>query len=182
MDDKMARILIVDNHRLSRRLLAELLRSAGYQVDEAADGWQALERVVACPVDAVLMDTYMPLMDIWETCHRLRSISPVPILILSTFTSPLIQQQALACGADACLPKPPGPDRLFSWLNSLNRTPPRRGEPQSSQRPPGGAPPSATTGGSARRRPLAALIGQPLPGKTGSRPWLPRRASARLPG
>lgn len=123
MVNGMMNVLIVDGHGTLCRLLAELLCAAGYQVEEATNGQQAMERILDHRFDAVLMDIYMPFMDPWETCQKVRHISQIPILILSTFDSPLIRQQAWASGADACLTKPLRPEHLLSWLSALGQTP-----------------------------------------------------------
>jgi CheY-like chemotaxis protein len=112
----MARILVVDGHDLVRWTLTNLLQSAGHEVDQAADGVQALECFAARPPDAVMMDAYLPRIDGLETCRRMRQESRVPILVLSTSAAPSIQEQALASGANAFLPKPVEFEGLLAWV------------------------------------------------------------------
>jgi len=102
----MARILIVDDYDPVRWTLANLLQSEGHEVDQAADGLQALACFAAHPADAVLLDLHLPHMGGLEACRRLRQASQVPILMISTSNDPSLQQQALACGADAFVTKP----------------------------------------------------------------------------
>jgi CheY-like chemotaxis protein len=117
----VTRVLIVDDHDSVRLALSTLLRSQGYQVDQASDGLEALGCFSAHPCDAVLMDAYLPQMDGLETCRQLRNQSPVPILILSTSDEPTLRQQAIACGANAFLSKPLEFGRLLSWLAARER-------------------------------------------------------------
>jgi CheY-like chemotaxis protein len=112
----MTRILIVEDHDLVRWTLANILQLEGHEVDQAADGRQALARFASQPCDLVLMDLYMPGLNGLETCRRLRQRSQVPILMLSTNCDPAIREQALDCGANAFLSKPPESERLLAWV------------------------------------------------------------------
>jgi CheY-like chemotaxis protein len=112
----MARILIVDGHDLVRLTLADLFEAAGHEVELAADGVQALESFAARTFDVVLLEAYMPRMDGFEACRRLRQESKVPILMLSTSGEPSLRERALACGADGFLPKPVEFERLLGWV------------------------------------------------------------------
>src|SRR5687768_16715873 len=77
MDMKVAnsvppRVLVVDDEEKNRMLLKDSLEVKGFEVDEAANGREALERVAAHPPDAVLLDVMMPEMDGYETCRILK--------------------------------------------------------------------------------------------------------------
>lgn len=77
-----ATILLIEDHASVRAMLARVLEDAGYQVCEAADGRQGLERLRAQPVDLVLMDLQMPgmsglelLLELTRACLNLKVIA-----------------------------------------------------------------------------------------------------------
>jgi two-component system response regulator RegX3 len=117
----MTRILIVEDHDPVRRTLASLLQLEGHQVDQAADGRQALARFAAQPCDLVVMDLYMPGLNGLETCRCLRQKSQVPILMISTTRNPAIRKQALGCGANAFLSKPLQFKKLLAWVRRASQ-------------------------------------------------------------
>jgi CheY-like chemotaxis protein len=112
----MAHILIVEDNDPVRWALTALLRSRGHVVDQTANGLQALAQFANRSFDIVLMDVYTPSMDGFEACRQIRQKSRVPILMLSTFSDPSLQERARACGANALLPKPLNVDGLLSWI------------------------------------------------------------------
>jgi CheY-like chemotaxis protein len=117
----VARILVVEDNDPVRWTLAALLRSNGYEVDQAANGQQALAQFADHPTDIILMDLHMPVMDGLEACHRLRQASQVPILMISTLNSPTIQKEILECGANAFIPKPLEFDLLLDWVRDVGK-------------------------------------------------------------
>jgi CheY-like chemotaxis protein len=112
----MARILVVDGHDPVRWALTSLLRSAGYQVDQAANGLEALECAAETPFDAVLIDVYLPGMNGLEACRKLRQGSQVPILMVSAHHDPSLKQEAISSGANAFLLKPVEFEGLLTWV------------------------------------------------------------------
>jgi DNA-binding response OmpR family regulator len=88
----------------------------GFQVDQAADGQQALECFAANPFDAVLIDVYLPRMNGLEACRKLRQESQVPILMVSAHHDPSLRQEAISSGANAFLPKPVEFEGLLAWV------------------------------------------------------------------
>src|SRR4029453_17515515 len=86
MLDGNQRVLVVEDETLIRACLAEGLEDAGYQVDTAPNGREALDRICECPPDAVLLDLLMPVMDGLEFLNQ-RSPQPrlaaVPVVVLS---------------------------------------------------------------------------------------------------
>jgi len=80
----VSKILVVDDDRTTRHLLALQLRGAGYSVAEASDGRRALERVRREPFDLVLLDVWMPGMDGVEVLERLRDAPSRPRVVMMT--------------------------------------------------------------------------------------------------
>jgi DNA-binding response OmpR family regulator len=88
MDTK---ILVVDDDREWNLLLKMQLERAGFHVQQAFDGEQALQKIAEQLPDLVILDIHMPVLDGWGVCERLRAqstTSQLPIVILSSFTRP----------------------------------------------------------------------------------------------
>ncbi|HEY0018049.1 MAG TPA: hybrid sensor histidine kinase/response regulator [Longimicrobium sp.] len=82
----MARVLVVDDQRVSRATVAAILSSAGHTVEGAASGPEGIERARAAGPDVIVLDVQMPGMDGFEVVERLKqdaSTAPIPILLLT---------------------------------------------------------------------------------------------------
>lgn len=79
----MARLLIVDDEMRIRELIKKYAKFEGYEVDEAADGMEALEKCRSNDYDLVILDIMMPELDGFSVCRELRKNRPVPVIILS---------------------------------------------------------------------------------------------------
>jgi signal transduction histidine kinase/purine-cytosine permease-like protein/ActR/RegA family two-component response regulator len=79
------KVLVVDNERVDRELLADILAPLGFETAQAATGQECLDRYPGFQPDLILMDLAMPGMDGWEASRIIRTVhgSPVPILIVS---------------------------------------------------------------------------------------------------
>jgi DNA-binding response OmpR family regulator len=104
--DKSARILLVDDEQSIQTLLSYPLRKEGYNVVQALDGRQALERFAEQPFDLVVLDVMLPKLDGFEVCRRLRSRSTVPIIMLTARTEEIDKVVGLELGADDYITKP----------------------------------------------------------------------------
>jgi CheY-like chemotaxis protein len=106
----MANILVVDDDPTIRTIASELLRSAGHEVMEAADGDEALRALRTAPADLVVLDMLMPNRDGLETIMEVRRSYPgVRILAISSGGSLGVGDllaTARIFGADETLPKP----------------------------------------------------------------------------
>ena len=105
------RILVVDDSALVRRLLRELIESDPDMrvVGEAADGREALTRVVELRPDLVILDVRMPVMDGFETTRQIMAYNPTPILVLTASLNSYevdITFQMLGAGALDVMEKP----------------------------------------------------------------------------
>lgn len=104
------RVLLVDDDQINRVVTGKLLRHAGYTVESAAGGAQALEFLETTPVDIVLMDVSMPGMDGLETTRRLRKlpsdVSRVPVVALTAFESEAERRRCLEAGMNEFITKP----------------------------------------------------------------------------
>lgn len=97
------RILVVDDEEDTRLFVAELLQGAGYAVDLAADGGEALRKAEETRPHLIVLDLLMPTMTGWEVLEQLRAGEAPPIVVLSAFAD---RERALAEGAAGCLSKP----------------------------------------------------------------------------
>jgi two-component system, OmpR family, response regulator MprA len=117
------RVLVVDDERAVRESLQRALELEGYDVELAADGEEAIERLTAtAPADAVILDVLMPGIDGLEVCRRLRAAgSAVPVLMLTARAEVDSRVAGLDAGADDYLPKPFALAELLARLRALLR-------------------------------------------------------------
>ena len=106
MPDRSARILLVDDEQSIQTLLSYPLRRDGYDVVQATDGRQALDRFDEQPFDLVVLDVMLPRIDGLEVCRRLRSRSSVPIIMLTAKAEEIDKVVGLELGADDYITKP----------------------------------------------------------------------------
>jgi two-component system, OmpR family, response regulator MprA len=116
------RILVVDDDRAVRESLRRSLTFNGYDVDVAADGGEALDRLRDQRADALVLDVMMPRVGGLETCRRLRADGDdVPILVLTARDSVADRVAGLDAGADDYLVKPFDLEELLARLRALLR-------------------------------------------------------------
>ncbi len=116
------RILVVDDDRAVRDALRRALTLAGYEVQLAQDGEQALELVVQAVPDAVVLDVGMPGIDGLEVCRRLRRLgNRVPILMLTARDAVADRIDGLDVGADDYMVKPFDVGELKARIRALLR-------------------------------------------------------------
>lgn len=118
----MASILAVDDSTSLRQMVAFTLKSSGYEVVEAVDGVDALEKLRDRTVDLVLTDQNMPRMDGLTLVRQLRAspqFTKTPILILTTESSDEMKQAGRAAGATGWLVKPFDPRRLIDVIGKV---------------------------------------------------------------
>ncbi len=114
-------ILVVDDDPRLREVVRYALSRAGYEVVEASDGVQALERVSTLDPALVVLDVLMPEMDGIEVCRQLRRSSEVPIVFLSSRGEELDRVLGLELGGDDYLTKPFSPRELVSRVKAVLR-------------------------------------------------------------
>src|ERR1700730_16246538 len=104
--DRSARILLVDDEQSIQTLLSYPLRKEGYEVVQATDGRQALDRFEEQAFDLVVLDLMLPKIDGLEVCRRLRSRSSVPIIMLTAKSEEIDKVVGLELGAGDSITKP----------------------------------------------------------------------------
>lgn len=110
MAERAIRIMVVDDANLVRLYYRRILEAAGYEVDEAFNGLEALEKLLENPPDVLIVDVNMPQMDGFTFLAALRKqplpTSAIPALVTSTEAGAQDKQAARAAGANFYLVKP----------------------------------------------------------------------------
>lgn len=115
-------ILVVDDFADVREMYVAYLRFAGFRVDEAADGFEALQKTAQLLPDLVLMDLSLPGLDGWEATRRLKAdplTKSIPIVALTGHTLTPYVQRARDAGVDGFLAKPCLPDALVTEVRRV---------------------------------------------------------------
>lgn len=121
----MAHVLAVDDSPSIRQMIKMVLGPAGHTIIEAGDGAEGLAKAKSGPVNLVITDLNMPVMNGLEMIKHLRglpSLTGVPILFLSTESDEGVKQQAKAAGATGWITKPFKPEQLLAVVAKLVRT------------------------------------------------------------
>jgi two-component system, chemotaxis family, chemotaxis protein CheY len=117
----MKRILIIDDAATVRMYHRNILQTAGYAVDEAINGLEALEKALQTPFDLYLVDLNMPKLDGYGFLRELRSqdMAQTPAIMISTEASPVDCQRAYVAGANLYLVKPMQSEQLLTAVTLL---------------------------------------------------------------
>ncbi len=119
-----SRILIADDDRLARELLAGILRSAGHTVEAVEDGQAAVERVGQGGIDLVLLDVVMPRLSGVEACRLLKGMtldSFLPVVLVTVKADTQSRVEGLRIGADDYVCKPYDETELLARVASMLR-------------------------------------------------------------
>ncbi|MEH2367707.1 hybrid sensor histidine kinase/response regulator [Nostoc sp.] len=122
-NNKIYRILAVDDTQDNLILVQAILESEGYEIDLASDGIKALRKIEQSPPDLILLDVMMPGIDGYEVTRRIRNnpaISYIPILLITAFHQSSVVE-GLDAGADDFIRKPFDTDELLARVRSLLR-------------------------------------------------------------
>jgi two-component system, sensor histidine kinase and response regulator len=122
-NNKIFRILAVDDTQDNLILVQAILESEGYEIDLASDGIKALQQIDQYPPDLIMLDVMMPGIDGYEVTRRIRknpAISYIPILLITAFHQSSVVE-GLDAGADDFIRKPFDTDELLARVRSLLR-------------------------------------------------------------
>jgi CheY-like chemotaxis protein len=115
-------VLVVDDSPSVRRVVSNMLKSNGWDVQVARDGVEALEVIARERPAAVLLDIEMPRMDGYELMATIRSQEQyrgLPLVVLTSRAASKHHQRAMQLGADAYIVKPYQPEELLSTVSNL---------------------------------------------------------------
>ncbi|NHC02777.1 heavy metal response regulator transcription factor [Acinetobacter sp. 187] len=118
-------ILIIEDEVKISQYLAKGLQESGYQTSICHDGLGALTRLQQADYDLVLLDVMLPAFDGWQILQTLRTMSQVPVLMLTAKDHVLDRVKGLELGADDYLVKPFSYIELLARIKSLLRRSPR---------------------------------------------------------
>lgn len=120
----MTKILVAEDERDIRELIAFTLRFAGFDVALAKNGAEAIELVEAESPDLIILDVRMPKMTGYEACRHIKqnpSIRDIPVVFLSAKGQDAEIQQGLESGAEEYILKPFVPDELVDQVRDVLR-------------------------------------------------------------
>ncbi len=119
------KVLIVEDNEDNRELVVKVLRNKGYEMVEAADGEEALEKAVAERPDLILLDISLPKLDGYEVAKRLKSMEEfqeIPIIAFTAHAMKGDRERAIECGCEGYITKPINihelPDLIKSYLKN----------------------------------------------------------------
>jgi two-component system cell cycle response regulator DivK len=121
--DLPKKILVVDDNQDSRELVVKVLKNKGYEIIEATDGEEAIEKAVGEKPDLILLDISIPKLNGYEVTRRLKSreeFKEVPIVALTAHAMKGDRAKALEAGCEGYISKPINirelPDQVRSYL------------------------------------------------------------------
>ena len=104
--EQMDKILIIEDEPAIRDILRELLTDAGYEVEEAADGLEGVEKFRAGSFSLVLLDLMLPKLDGYGVCEQIRAVSDVPVIMITALSGEEAEVRAFELRADDYITKP----------------------------------------------------------------------------
>lgn len=117
------KILVVDDNRDSRELVVKVLKNKGYQMVEASDGEEAIEKAMAERPNLILLDLSIPKIDGYEVCRRLKSqdaFKDIPVVALTAHAMRGDREKTLEVGFEGYISKPINirelPEQVKSYL------------------------------------------------------------------
>ena len=113
---------MVDDESRMRKLVNDFLSRKNYEVIEACDGEEAIDKFYGDKdISLVILDVMMPKMDGWEVCREIRKNSSVPIIMLTAKSEENDELTGFECGADEYISKPFSPKILTARVDALVR-------------------------------------------------------------
>ena len=116
------KVLVIDDSAIVRNVHSAILKSAGYEVEEAENGMDALGKINQVDIDLMLVDLNTPEMDGYTFCEQVRKTSKykdTPILIVSTEGNSDDKMRAFNAGANLYLVKPVKSEELLGSVQTL---------------------------------------------------------------
>ena len=116
------KVLMVDDESRMRKLVSDFLTRKGYEVIEAGDGEEAIDKFYEDKdIALVILDVMMPKMNGWDACKEIRKNSNVPIIMLTAKSDEASELNGFDCGADEYISKPFSPKILTARVEALIR-------------------------------------------------------------
>ncbi len=115
------KILIVDDEKLIRDVIKEYLLVENYEVDEAENGFEAIEKVMSKDFDIIIMDIMMPKMDGYQACKEIKKIKDIPMIVLSARREEFDKLLGFDLGIDDYVTKPFSPKELVARIKAVTK-------------------------------------------------------------
>ena len=113
---------MVDDESRMRKLVSDFLTRKGYEVIEAGDGEEAIDKFYEDKdIALIILDVMMPKMNGWDVCKEIRKNSNVPIIMLTAKSDEASELNGFDCGADEYISKPFSPKILTARVDALIR-------------------------------------------------------------
>ena len=112
------KILVVDDEKNMVEIIKYSLEKAGYQVSEAYDGKEAIDKARSFKPDLIILDVMLPVVDGYEVCKRLSTEMQMPIIMLTAKDEEIDKVLGLELGADDYLTKPFSPRELVARVRA----------------------------------------------------------------
>jgi CheY-like chemotaxis protein len=112
-------VLLVDDYPDAREMYAEYLEFSGFEIVQAGNGLEAIERAIDSHPDVILMDLSLPVMDGWEATRRLKAddrTRHIPVLAVTGHALTGVSNDAKAAGCDGFITKPCLPEDLVAEI------------------------------------------------------------------
>ena len=116
------RILVVEDQEDNRRIIRDLLMSAGYELIEAADGEAGVRLAETERPDLILMDIQLPVLDGYEATRRIKQnpeLRHIPIIVVTSYALSGDDVKAMEAGCDAYVAKPFSPRQLLATIRKF---------------------------------------------------------------
>jgi two-component system, cell cycle response regulator DivK len=116
------RILVVEDQEDNRRIVRDLLASAGYEMIEALDGKAGVRLADTERPDLILMDVQLPLLDGHEATRRIKrnpELRAIPLIVVTSYALSGDDAKAMAAGCDAYVAKPFSPRQLLATIRKF---------------------------------------------------------------
>lgn len=107
------RILVVDDEEKIRLIIRKYGEFEGYEIDEAANGMEAVEKCQKQDYDLLIMDVMMPELDGFSTCAAIKKTKDIPVIMLSARGEEYDRIHGFECGVDDYVVKPFSPKELM---------------------------------------------------------------------
>lgn len=117
------RILVVEDQEDNRRIIRDLLASAGYEMIEALDGAAGVRLAKSERPDLILMDIQLPVLDGYEASRRIKAdpeLRSIPIIAVTSYALSGDDTKALEAGCEAYVAKPFSPRQLLAKIREFS--------------------------------------------------------------
>lgn len=124
--DNRKKILVVEDNRTQAEFIRFILKKAGFSVDMASNGKEALSVITTARPDLILTDIVMPEMDGYELCKTIKTdttLADIPVILVTHLYDPIDVIRGLESGADNFIIKPFDPERIRSLIASTTQMP-----------------------------------------------------------